>query len=440
MAQLMGQATIAAQNGPPFGMMGLLRLLFPIPRSITGDGVRQTLRVLQDRFPLSIHEVPSGTPVFDWEVPDEWNIRSGVIKTLTGQTIVDFAENALHVVSYSGPVEKEISRSDLEKHVHTLPQQPDAIPYRTGYYARDWGFCLRHTTWLEMEDERYFVKIDSDLSPGSLTYGEYFIPGTTDEEILVSVHICHPNLANDNLSGIVVAAALAAQLSKGPARRKGLRFLFLPATIGAITWLAKNEDDLHRISHGLVLTCIGDSGPFHYKKSRSAATIDRAVQHVLHHSPHAYEVLPFSPYGYDERQYGSPGLNLPVGCFMRAVHGTFPEYHTSYDNCDFVDDNALTQSFDVLRDILDLLDNNIVLRRIDGRGEPQLGRRGLYRLIAGQQEAGGTAQMDLLWLLNLADGSHSLLEIADEANVPFRRIMMVAQIALEAQLVEEAKR
>lgn len=421
----------------PVDMMALLCELFPITRSITGNGVRQTLASLSKFVPLSIHEVPTGTPVFDWEVPEEWNIRGAVIKTLAGRTIVDFAESNLHVVGYSVPVEKEISREELAAHVHILPDQPNSIPYRTGYYARDWGFCMRHSTWLSMQDDRYLVQIDSALAPGSLTYGEYFIPGETEKEILISVHVCHPSLANDNLSGVVVATALAAQLSHAGPRRLGVRFLFLPATIGAITWLAQNEDKLDSIAHGLVLTCIGDAGPFHYKTSRSGAAIDRAVEHVLRHVGHDYEILPFSPYGYDERQYGSPGLNLPVGCFMRAVHGTFPEYHTSEDNCDFVTSAALEQSFSVLQEVLHLLDNDRVFQRTDGRGEPQLGRRGLYRAIAGQREAGGASQMDLLWLLNLADGSHSILEIADRANVPFRRILAAAKLSLEAELIAE---
>jgi aminopeptidase-like protein len=293
--------------------------------------------------------------------------------------------------------------------------------------------------WLSMTDDYYCVEIDSDISPGSLTYGELFLPGDTSDEVLVSCHVCHPSLANDNLSGIAVMTALAMRQA-GRRRRLGYRFLFLPATIGAITWLARNESHLDRIKHGLVLTCVGDPARFHYKQSRSGATIDRAVAHVLRHSGHPYDILPFNPYGYDERQFCSPGFNLPVGCLMRSVHGTFPEYHTSADNLDFVKAESLGQSCATIGAVFDLLDNDRTYRRVDGRGEPQLGRRGLYRAIAGQREAGGATQMDLLWFLNLADGHHSLLDMAIDADVTFARLEAAARLALEASLVVEIMR
>lgn len=424
---------------PPIDMMSLLKALFPLPRSLTGDGVRATLQALKQHVPLDIREVPTGTRVFDWDVPREWNIRSARIKALDGRVLVDFAANNLHVVGYSVPVRGTFTRQELSSHIHTLPDQPDAIPYRTSYYAENWGFCLPHRLWQSMQDEAYEVEIDSDLADGSLTYGEFFIPGETDEEILISVHVCHPSLANDNLSGIVVATALARHFLAQPRPRLGIRFLFLPATIGAITWLARNEDHLDRIAHGLVLTCIGDEGPFHYKKTVNGAVVDVATEHVLRHSGQAFEVLEFSPYGYDERQYGSPGLALPVGCLMRAIHGTFPEYHTSLDNCDFVTSEALSQSFRLLADLLDLLQRNAIYRRVDGRGEPQLGRRGLYRAIAGQKEAGGASQMDLLWVLNQCDGNRSLLDIAERAKAPFSRIRAAADLCLEAELITEVR-
>ena len=331
------------------------------------------------------------------------------------------------------------SRAELAQHVHTLPDQPDLIPYRTGYYADDWGFCMSHNLWQSMQDDYYRVEIDSDISPGSLTYGELFLPGETSDEVLITCHICHPSLANDNLSGIAVMTALAMRQA-GRRRRLGYRFLFLPATIGAITWLARNEARLDRIKHGLVLTCLGDPARFHYKQSRSGATIDRAVAHVLRHSGHSYEILPFNPYGYDERQFCSPDFDLPVGCLMRSVHGTFPEYHTSADNPDFVKLEALDQSYEVVATLLDLLDANRTYVRTDGRGEPQLGRRGLYRAIAGQKEAGGASQMDLLWVLNLADGKYSLLEMADRADIPFGRIQKAVRLALDAELIREVIR
>jgi len=383
---------------------------------------------------LAIHEVETGTAVLDWQVPMEWNIRSGAIKTLDGRCLVDFARNNLHVLGYSKPVNGVFSRAELARHVHTLPGQPDLIPYRTGYYADDWGFCLPDRLWQSMTDEAYRVDIDSVLSPGSMTYGELFVPGETQREVLITCHVCHPSLANDNLSGIAIVTALAMRRSKGRGRL-GYRFLFLPATIGAITWLARNEGMLDRIEHGLVLTCLGDDGPFHYKQSRRGATIDRAVAHILKHSGEPHEVMPFSPYGYDERQFCSPGFDLPVGCLMRGVHGTFPEYHTSADNLDFVKPEALDRSYAVLEMLLDLLDRNCFYQRVDGRGEPQLGKRGLYRAIAGQREAAGMTQMDLLWYLNLADGKHSLLDMAIRADVPFARLEAAARLALDASLV-----
>lgn len=423
----------------PLDMMTLLRTLFPLPRSLTGDGVRATLQALKQHIPVEIHEVATGTEVFDWEVPREWNIRAATIKAKDGRVLVDFADNNLHVVGYSVPVRGTFSLMELAAHIHTLPDQPDAIPYRTSYYAPNWGFCLPHSLWTAMQDEAYEVEIDSTLVDASLTYGEFFIPGDTEQEILISVHVCHPSLANDNLSGIVVATALARYFLAQPARRFGLRFLFLPATIGAITWLAANEARLDRIVHGLVLTCVGDDGPFHYKKTVNGEVVDLAAEHVLRHSGHAYQMLEFSPYGYDERQYGSPGIALPVGCLMRAIHGTFPEYHTSLDNCDFVTPQALDQSFRLLVDLLETLQRNAIYCRVDGRGEPQLGRRGLYRAIAGQKEAGGASQMDLLWVLNQCDGSRSLLDIAERAGVPFSRIRAAADLCLDAELIREVR-
>ena len=425
----------SSERQPAIDLHGLVRELFPINRSLTGAGVRETLKIVSRHVDLEIHEVATGTAVLDWHVPMEWNIRGGTISTLSGQRLVDFADNNLHVLGYSKPIKAVLSRDELAQHVHTLPDQPDLIPYRTGYFADNWGFCLPHKLWQGMTDDEYRVEIDSDIAPGSLTYGELFLPGATAQDVLVTCHICHPSLADDNLSGIAIATALAMRQARKP-RRLGYRFLFLPATIGAITWLDRNESRLDRIKHGLVLTCLGDANPFHYKQSRRGAGIDRAVAHVLRHSGHPYEVMPFNPYGYDERQFCSPAFDLPVGCLMRGVHGTFPEYHTSADNPDFVTPEALGQSYAMIETLFDLLDGDLTYRRVDGRGEPQLGRRGLYRAIAGQREAGGATQMDLLWFLNLADGHHSLLDMAIRADVPFARLEAAARLALDASLVE----
>jgi len=415
-------------------MHSLVRTLYPICRSITGDGLRRTLREIQRLVPLTLHEVPTGTPVLDWQVPMEWNVRAARIETLSGDVIVDFADCNLHVVNYSTPVDAVVSRAALADHVHTLPDQPTLVPYRTGYYAERWGFCLAHRVWEGMKDSHYRVRIDSTLAPGSLTYGELLVAGSEQQEVLISVHCCHPSLANDNLSGIAVATEIARHVLSR-AHRLSYRLVFIPATIGSLTWLARNEAVLPRIAHGLVLSCVGDRGSFHYKRSRRGdALIDRTVAYVLGRNAVAHEMMPFSPYGYDERQYCSPGYDLPIGCFMRSPNGTFPEYHTSADNLDLVTPDALEQSLRVLLDVIDVLERNVMYARVDGRGEPQLGRRGLYRAISGQKDQ-AAAQMALLWVLNQADGTHSLLDIAERAGLPFAQIAAAADLAREADLI-----
>jgi aminopeptidase-like protein len=419
-------------------MHDMARNLYPLCRSITGQGLRQTLREIQSCIPLVIHEIPSGAPALDWEVPKEWTIRAARIETLDRQAVVDFADCNLHVVSYSAPVDRVVSRVELADHVHTLPEQPDLIPYRTGYYADDWGFCLPHRLWESLPDAQYRVRVDSSLAPGALTYGELVVKGEQADEVLISVHCCHPSLANDNLSGIVVATELARFLLER-SNRLTYRFLFIPATIGSLAWLHRNEDVVDRIAHGLVLSCVGDAGAFHYKSSRRGdSVIDRAVACVLRDRDCSHEILPFSPFGYDERQYCSPAYDLPVGCFMRSPNGTFPEYHTSADNLDFITAPALAESLAVLCDVVRLLEDNRVLVRVDGRGEPQLGRRGLYRAISGQKDH-AAAQMALLWVLNLADGRHALLDIAERSGLAFPQIAAAADAALDAGLLRRAE-
>src|SRR5580693_2579159 len=349
--------------------------LYPICRSITGEGIRRTLAMVQDRIPLQIQEVATGSQVFDWTVPKEWNIRDAYIKDSSGKRVVDFRACNLHVMSYSTPVHATMPLGDLKEHLFTLPDHPEWIPYRTSYYRENWGFCLSHNQMLALPKGDYEVCIDSTLEDGSLTYGECYLPGGSTDEVLISCHACHPSLANDNLSGLTVATALAKLLSQHKLRYS-YRFLFIPGTIGAITWLARNREAAGRIRHGLVLTCIGDKGGFHYKKSRrGTAEIDRAAAQVLRHSGEPSEILEFSPYGYDERQYCSPGFNLPVGCLMRSVWGSFPEYHTSADNLEFIRPEQLAGSLRVCAAILDVLENN---RRYCSQSpycEPQLGKR-----------------------------------------------------------------
>jgi len=399
--------------------------LYPICRSITGEGIRQTLRNIQERIPLQLTEVPTGTAVLDWTVPKEWNIRDAYIKDANGNKVVDFKKCNLHVLNYSMPVHASMPLSELKGHLATLPDRPDWVPYRTSYYKESWGFCLSHNQMLGLRDGDYEVCIDSTLEDGNLTYGECYLPGKSSEEVLISSHACHPSLANDNLSGIVVAAALAKFLMWRELRYS-YRFVFAPGTIGAITWLAKNREVASRIRHGLVLTGIGNADAFHYKKSRRGnAEIDRVAAHVLLHNSKAAETLEFSPYGYDERQYCSPGFNLAVGCLMRSVWGTFPEYHTSADNLEFIRPEKLAESLRVCAAIVDVLENNERYRNLSPYGEPQLGKRGLYRSTGGG--AIGDEINAQLWVLNLSDGQNSLLDIAERSAIPFTAISAAAE-------------
>jgi aminopeptidase-like protein len=408
--------------------------LYPICRSITGNGIRQTLAMIQKRIPLQTFEVPTGTAVFDWTVPKEWNIRDAYIKGPGGKKIVDFQECNLHVLNYSTPVRATMSLSALKPHLFTIPEKPDWVPYRTSYYEEEWGFCLSHNQMLTLQDGQYEVCIDSTLEHGHLTYGEYFLPGRSKDEVLISCHACHPSLANDNLSGLTVATFLAQLLSEKDLHYS-YRFLFLPGTIGPITWLARNQDTAGSIRHGLVLTCIGDEGQFHYKKSRQGnAEIDRVVSHLLRHLCESSEILEFSPYGYDERQYCSPGFNLAVGCLMRSVWGTFPEYHTSADDLNFIQPRQLAESLSLCAAIVDVLEQNRRYRNLNPFCEPQLGRRNLYGSTGG---GGIAAEINArLWVLNLSDGEHSLLDIAERSGHSFSLINKAAQTLREGGLLE----
>ena len=307
-------------------MHDLVTRLYPICRSISGDGFRATMRVISEELRLDIHEVPTGTQVFDWTVPREWNVRDAYVKNSKGERIIDFRRSNLHIVNYSIPVRAVISLAELRPHLHSDEHHPDWIPYRTSYYKDAWGFCLSHRQLMMLEEDAYEVCIDSSLTTGHLTYGEILLKGEIDDEVLISCHACHPSLCNDNLSGIVMAVFLAKALER-KAHRYSYRFLFVPGLIGPITWLARNESTTaKRVKHGLVLACIGDPGHSTYKRSRrGSAEIDRAVEHVLKMSQQEYQILDFSPYGYDERQYCSPGIDLPVGCLMRTPHGRFPD-------------------------------------------------------------------------------------------------------------------
>jgi aminopeptidase-like protein len=414
-----------------------LRELYPICRSITGPGLRETLKHVGAELPLHFTEVPTGTAVLDWEIPLEWSIRDAYIADLDGKRVVDFRLCNLHVVGYSAPVDRIVSRKELDDHLHSLPEQPEVVPFRTAFYNVTWGFCLSEATRNQLTDEAYRVVIDSSLDQGNLTYAEHTYAGETDDEILLTTHVCHPSLANDNLSGIVVLTMLGALLQR-TSPRYSYRLLFNPVTIGSIAWLAQHVDHLPRVAHGLVVSGVGDPGGLTYKRSRrGSATIDRAVEHVFTRREAPSSIEEFSPYGYDERQFCSPGFDLPVGCLSRTPHGRYAEYHTSADTPEFVQAAQLADSLSALLEVLEILEGDGRFNNTMPYGEPQLGRRGLYKAMGGHADASGM-QMAILWTLNLSDGHHTLLDIANRADLPFALVRQAADALLDADLLRDA--
>jgi aminopeptidase-like protein len=410
-------------------MHELMAELFPLCRSITGSGLRESLARIGKVVPLELTEVPTGTAAFDWTVPPEWNIRDAWVADAGGKRVIDFQTSNLHVVNYSVPVRELRTLEELRPHLHTLPDHPTWVPYRTSYYVEDWGFCLSQDALDRLPDGEYEAVIDATLDDGSLTYGECVLPGASSEEILISSHVCHPSLANDNLSGVVVATYLANVLARAE-RRYTYRILFAPGTIGAIVWLARNEALVERIRAGLVLACVGDAGPVVYKRSRQGdAEVDRAAAHVLASRSRADEVIDFSPYGNDERQFCSPGFDLPVGALTRSGHDRSERHHTSADDLGSIDPAALADTLGVCLSILGTLEDNATLVSLNPKGEPQLGRRGLYRSFGGRAEQ-AALESALLWVMSLADGKHTTLDAAERAGLPFA-IVNEAAAALE---------
>lgn len=410
----------------------LVEKLYPICRSITGDGVRETLSVINNNIPIQIYEVPTGTKVFDWTIPDEWNITEAFIEDLDGNRIIDFNNSNLHVVNYSSPIDQIISFEELKPHLHTLPEHPDWIPYRTTYYTENWGFCLSHNDLQKMNKKKYRILINSNFKKGSLTYGEYFKQGEINDEVLISTHICHPSMCNDNLSGIAVAAELGKYLSN-ITTRYSYRIIFIPATIGSITWLAKNEDKLHQIKYGIVAALLGDKGIFNYKKSRNGnSKIDKIVEYVLSKGNYEYNLHNFTPYGYDERQFCSPGINLPMGTLMRTPNKQFAEYHTSADNLSFISGESLKESLNLFKDIVNLIENNQKYINLFPKGEPQLGRRGIYNSIAGNISE---IEYALLWILNYSDGQHDLIDISVLSEIDILTLGKAANLLLNNKLI-----
>jgi len=418
-------------------MRSTMEVLYPICRSITGDGVRETLDVIGEALPgLERRTVASGTAAYDWTVNDEWNVRDAWIADPTGRRVVDFREHNLHLVSYSVPVRARMSLEELRPHLHTLPEHPDWIPYRTTYYSRTWGFCLTQRQLEAMGEGPFDVVVDTTLEPGELTYGELAIPGETDDEVLFTTHVCHPSIANDNLSGIVVAIELARALAALPRRRFSYRFVFAPGTIGSITWLSRNRRLLDHIRHGLVLTGLGGSGSLVYKRTRRGdRTIDRAATHVV--TRRGGEVRDYSPYGYDERQFNAIGFDLPVGRLSRTPHGEYPEYHTSADDLGFVRDEELLEAYAALLQVVEVLEHDAAYVNLSPHGEPQLGKRGLYPTTGGKSAS--DAVMAMLWTLGYSDGRATLLDIADRADLDFAQVCRAAADLTRAGLLERAR-
>jgi len=416
-------------------MYDLMENLYPICRSITGNGVRQTLNQIKNYIDLQIHEVPTDTQVFDWKIPKEWNIQDAYIIDSKGNKLVDFQKSNLHVMSYSTSVRKKISFDELKKHIHTIPSLPNTIPYLTSYYKEDWGFCMSHNDFLKLKDEYYEVSINSTLESGSLTYGEFFIPGAVSDEILISCYVCHPSMCNDNLSGVVLATMLAKELNTIQTNYS-FRFLFIPETIGAIAWLARNEKNLTKIKHGLVATCLGDPGVSTYKRTRNGkAEIDRAAEFVLKKSHADYKILDFFPTGSDERQFCSPGIDLNVGSIMRTPYGRFAEYHTSDDNLQFVQPEFLVDTYSKYLKTIFILENNKKYLNLNPKCEPQLGKRGLYRQIGGQKIT-QDSERAMFWMLNFSDGSHDVLDIAEKSELEFEILVESAKKLEENNLLK----
>lgn len=419
-------------------LYSLLVRLFPIARSLTGPGFRETLEILEEvTGPMERHRFATGERVFDWTIPNEWTLRDAWVKDPGGRKIIDLAESNLHVLGYSTPVHETMALAKLQEHLHSLPGQPDAIPYLTSYYSERWGFCLSQHRRDSLVEGEYEVCIDSELAPGQVEIAELTLPGESEREVLFSTYCCHPSLANNELSGPVVAAHLARRLRNLGRRRYTYRFLFLPETIGSIAYLSRfGERMRERLLAGYVLTCCGDEGAFTYKRSRRGDSLaDRAAEHVLERSGRPYDVVDFFPSGSDERQYCSPGFDLPVGSLMRSMYGSYPEYHTSLDNLDFVSAEGLAGSLELYERIVETIEADDVFLNTMPFCEPQLGSRGLYPTL-GSQKSRDDLVRDMMWLLNLCDGTRDLLEVAARAGRPAWELGRAAEPLLEHGLLE----
>lgn len=413
-------------------MLDLMRQLHPYCRSLTGPGLRATVARLGEIIPLDVTDIQTGTKVFDWTVPPEWSIDDGFVEDERGERIVDFRRSNLHVMAYSVPIDRWLSLDELRPHLHSLPAHPDWVPFKSSYYREDWGFCLADRTLRALKPGRYHAVIRSRLAPGALTLAEHVHAGRSQDEVLVFAHTCHPSLCNDNLSGIVIAAHLARFLEALDTRYT-YRFIFAPATIGSIAWLSLNQARLGQVRNGIVLAMLGDSSPLRYKASRGGASgIDRAARLILRDFYAGSSEVAYSPWGFDERQFASPGFRLPVGRLTRALPGELPEEHTSADDFSLVSAASLQESWRACIRIFSVLDRDTCWRNLQPFGEPQLGRRGLFRAAGGHYDAVPKRQLALLWVLNQSDGATSLIDMAERTGMPFDEL---ARAALDLEAV-----
>ncbi len=415
-------------------MYDLIKQLFPICRSITGNGVRETLKIIQQHIPIKIHEVPTGTKVFDWTVPKEWNIKDAYVMDENGNKIIDFKKNNLHVVGYSVPVNKTVSLSELQEHLYSLPEQPEAIPYVTSYYKERWGFCIVHKDKEKLKEGKYTVFIDSELKDGFLTYGELIIPGKSEKEVFLSTYVCHPSMANDGVSGPVVTTFLANWILSKP-RKYTYRIIFIPETIGSITYLSKNLDDMKQnIVVGFNVSCVGDNRVYSYLPTRNGDTYaDRIALNILSFKHPNFVKYSFLDKGSDERQYNAPGVDLPLCCVMRSKYGAYPEYHTSLDNLDFVSSEGLSGAYNVFKECLRLIEENGKYK-IKCLGEPQLGKRGLYPTISTKSSTKEVKSM--MDFISYADGKNDLIDISNKINVAVWELYPIIKKLLKADLLE----
>ncbi|MBI87332.1 MAG: aminopeptidase [Candidatus Marinimicrobia bacterium] len=416
-------------------MFEFIEDLFPICRSITGPGQRETLNYIKNILPeLNIYEVKSGTKVFDWTIPNEWIIRKAYVEDEKGNRIIDFKNNNLHLVGYSIPVDKWLSLEELKEHLHYIPEQPNAIPYVTSYYKKQWGFCITYEQLKQLKSGKYYVHIDSDLKPGKLNYGELILPGRNSKEVFISTYICHPSMANNELSGPAVTTFIAKWLEKQD-RNFTYRIIYIPETIGSITYLSYNLKDMKKnIIAGFNVTCVGDDNNYSFLPSIQDNTLaDRISRHVLKHLNIKYTEYSFLERGSDERQYCSPGVDLPVVSLMRSKYGTYPEYHTSLDNLDFISPTGLKGSYDLLKKCIQCIEMNISYMTTV-ICEPQLSSKELYPTTS-KRGIGKDVQL-ILNILAYSNGNRSLLEIAEKFNLPIWKILPIVDILVDKKLLK----